>query len=404
MSDPVHKVYRDGTHRIRHPEETLANLAPILSSIGITRVANVTGLDRIGIPVVMVVRPNSRSVSVSQGKGTTLSAAKASGIMESVESYVAETAEVIAARAALDAPPDGALVVDWNQLPRQSSGQPPPYISIGWSLGTDLLSAEPVWAPAELVHTNYTLPQPDGSGWFFASSNGLASGNNTEEAFLHAVCEVVERDCRTRWLVDERTRIGTRTNVMTIDDDGLQDLLERLECAGMEYGIWELTGPIGIPVFLCTIRERDGVGRLSAQLDSGSGCHPCREVALSRAITEAIQMRLTYLTGARDDQDHVYFGSAGAIGRGLSTRHEAAGKDFATVPSFTADTPAEDLHWVLERLRDYGIRMVFSFRFPIDPVFSPDGVTLAVVRVVVPSLLGPMEAYNRHLFGSNRIL
>ena len=58
--------------------------------MGITRIANVTGLDTIGIPVVMVCRPNSRSVSVSQGKGLTLAAAKASGVMESVEGYHAE--------------------------------------------------------------------------------------------------------------------------------------------------------------------------------------------------------------------------------------------------------------------------------------------------------------------------
>src|ERR1019366_4174255 len=44
----------------------------------------------IGIPVVMVCRPNSRSVAVSQGKGLTLAAAKASGVMESVEGYHAE--------------------------------------------------------------------------------------------------------------------------------------------------------------------------------------------------------------------------------------------------------------------------------------------------------------------------
>ena len=58
--------------------------------MGITRIANVTGLDTIGIPVVMVCRPNSRSVAVSQGKGLTLAAAKASGVMESVEGYHAE--------------------------------------------------------------------------------------------------------------------------------------------------------------------------------------------------------------------------------------------------------------------------------------------------------------------------
>ena len=74
------KSYRLGTHRTLAPEETLARVEPHLRTMGITRVANVTGLDDIGIPVVMVVRPNSRSISVSQGKGIELAAAKASGV------------------------------------------------------------------------------------------------------------------------------------------------------------------------------------------------------------------------------------------------------------------------------------------------------------------------------------
>ena len=61
--------------------------------MGITRVANVTGLDRIGVPVVMVCRPNARSLAVSQGKGIDLAAATASGLMEAAELYHAEHIE-----------------------------------------------------------------------------------------------------------------------------------------------------------------------------------------------------------------------------------------------------------------------------------------------------------------------
>lgn len=68
------------------PAETVARVRRFMPAFGITRIANVTGLDTIGIPVVMVCRPNSRSISVSQGKGPDLDAARASGLMESVES------------------------------------------------------------------------------------------------------------------------------------------------------------------------------------------------------------------------------------------------------------------------------------------------------------------------------
>jgi YcaO-like protein with predicted kinase domain len=68
--------HKSGTHRLVPPAETLARLRPLLPKLGITRVANVTGLDTIGIPVAMAVRPNSRSLSVSQGKGLDLDAAR----------------------------------------------------------------------------------------------------------------------------------------------------------------------------------------------------------------------------------------------------------------------------------------------------------------------------------------
>src|SRR5262249_47992169 len=89
-SIPAIKAFREGTDRTASPEATLARVAPLMAAMGITRVANLTGLDRLGLPTVAVARPNARSISVSQGKGVTLAAAKASGLMESIEGYHAE--------------------------------------------------------------------------------------------------------------------------------------------------------------------------------------------------------------------------------------------------------------------------------------------------------------------------
>ena len=88
--DEAAKPYYSGAHRRCSPLETLARLTPHLTSMGITRIANVTGLDNIGIPVVMVCRPNSRALSVSQGKGLDLHEAKVSGLMEAAELFHAE--------------------------------------------------------------------------------------------------------------------------------------------------------------------------------------------------------------------------------------------------------------------------------------------------------------------------
>ena len=75
---------------MRAPEETLAHASTLARALGITRIANVTGLDCIGVPVAMAYRPNARSLAVSPGKGLDLVAAKTSAIMEAIEGWHAE--------------------------------------------------------------------------------------------------------------------------------------------------------------------------------------------------------------------------------------------------------------------------------------------------------------------------
>lgn len=80
----------DGTFRVRDPKETIECVKPLLRGFGITRVANVTGLDVVGVPVWCAIRPLSRSLTVSQGKGITHELAAISAAMESIELYHAE--------------------------------------------------------------------------------------------------------------------------------------------------------------------------------------------------------------------------------------------------------------------------------------------------------------------------
>ena len=90
---------------------------------GITRLAEVTGLDRIGIPVWMAIRPNSRTLAVSQGKGLTDAAAQASALMEAAEIASAERfpvpRRVATARDLFSA---GELPISLNNLVAQRRG------------------------------------------------------------------------------------------------------------------------------------------------------------------------------------------------------------------------------------------------------------------------------------------
>src|SRR5512132_23241 len=296
------KVLRRGRHRSASLDDTLKRALRLAPVMGITRVANVTGLDAVGVPVVMVCRPNSRSVAVSQGKGIDLASARASGLMEAAELYHAETITLPLRLATYEEVRYQYNVVEIDELPRDSDSRFHPNLRLLWCEGRDLLNDENVFVPYEMVHTNYTTPLPDGHGCFTASSNGLASGNATIEAISHGICEVVERDATALWKYrDKETLDKNRLELASIDDAMCQAVLGRLEGAGLTVAAWDITSDIEIAAFACLIVPKDDNAMWHPALASGYGCHPAREVALLRALTEAAQVRLTLISGLRDD-------------------------------------------------------------------------------------------------------
>ncbi len=375
-----------GTHRLVSPEETLARVRPLMPAMGITRIANLTGLDCVGIPVVSVCRPNARSLAVSQGKGLNLTAAKVSGLMESVESYHAEHITLPLRRASHEELRASHPVVDVERLPRLSVSDFHPSKRMLWIEGRNLRDGEPLWLPFELVHTDFTLPLPEGSGAFLMGSNGLASGNHLLEAISHGLCEVVERDANTLWhLQDEPTRRRTRLRLDTVDDPACLQVLERLEQAHMEVAVWETTTDIGLPAFLCTVAERELNPLRPRAATPGSGCHPTREIALLRALTEAVQVRVTLISGARDDMGvarcYETWQDPEQCRRQLKRmRRERPVRRFQEVPTFTGQSFDEDVAWELERLAAVGLEQVV-----VVDLTRPE-FRIPVARVVIPGL------------------
>lgn len=379
------KGYLCGTHRLVAPEVTLSRLARAMPVMGITRIANVTDLDIVGIPVVMVCRPNSRSLSVSQGKGLDLAAAKASGLMESFESYHAERITLALKIGSVEELRYTHRLVDVAALPRSSDRVFDPRFQLLWIEGQDLMTDEPVWVPYEMVHLNYTLPLPTGHGCFAPSSNGLASGNHLLEAVSHGICEVVERDATTLWhLLDEESEAETRLDLDSVDDPDCRAALDKLDHAGVAAAVWETTSDVEIPAFLCRIVDRGDRRSRPLRPATGMGCHPAREIALLRAITEAAQSRLTFISGARDDlaREHYDRFLSPASQRNWRTSIEALtpGRRFRDVPTWAAETFEEDVAWELERLEAAGIERTLVVDLT-KPEFG-----LPVVRVIIPGL------------------
>jgi YcaO-like protein with predicted kinase domain len=335
----------------------------------------------------MAIRPNSRSVAVSAGKGLTTEAAVASCMMEALECFHAENILLPLFRGAAEDFANAFALSD--MLPKYSSVGP---VSgqLVWIEAASLIDERRSLIPFELVSADFTQPVLPGFGAFLQSTNGLASGNCREEAVLHALCEVIERDSMALW---QRCSVGERAKTLideqAIGDPNVKSLVECLNAANFEVAIWDVTTEIGVPVFHCALLDRwDREGHHG----TGSGCHPNSAYALQRAVLEAAQVRLTYVSGARDDIERFDY-SAHARARALMrlSAEVSLGRRFGNAPAGVADDLssgdiAEDLAWVLQRLADAGLTDIFVVDLS-KPEFG-----FSVVKVVVPNLIGP-EAY-----------
>ncbi len=132
------------------------------------------------------------------------------------------------------------------------------------------------------------------------TTNGLAAGNNKEEAICHALYEIIERDSLHRWgqLSDDKVS-HTQLKIETINSKINSDVLEKFRSADQLVKIWEITSNLGIPSFHCVIKDANPLRGLG--MFRGTGTHLSAEIALSRALTEAAQSRLTLISGTRDD-------------------------------------------------------------------------------------------------------
>jgi ribosomal protein S12 methylthiotransferase accessory factor len=332
----------------------------------------------------MVCRPNARSLAVSQGKGVDEESAQASGIMEAIELYHAEHITLSLRLASWNELRFSEPLMSLVGLPRISMSRFAPDLPLLWIEGRDLLTSEPEWVPYELVHMNFTMPFPPGSGCFVMGSNGLASGNHPLEAIAHALCEVIERDAVTLFdfqLPEEQLR--RRVDTATIDEMDCRRLLDACERANISVGLWDITSDIAVPAFKCVLLERDSGPFRSLGPLEGTGCHPAREVALLRAITEAAQARLTVISGSRDDcfrSHYLEVQDPERMQRARALLHRQGTRSFDATETYVHDTFEQDIAVIVAQLRQAGLGQVVV----VDLTKREFG--LPVFRVIVPGL------------------
>jgi ribosomal protein S12 methylthiotransferase accessory factor len=220
--------------------------ARLAEKIGVSRVANVTGLDRIGVPVASAVRPITRNLSVSFGKGLDWESARMSAIMESAEYYFSERppADIriasfteLAAENTIDVT---ALEVDnaVGDIRRET---------MGWVKGHDLAADRPIWVPAELLDMDYAVEARRRKRRFKPGPTGLAAHFDRNLAIRHGLLEVIERDAHQSWnLGPDGVRGRSRVDPRSADHPAIAGFLDRIAAAGLSVFTWDMTPPAGI--------------------------------------------------------------------------------------------------------------------------------------------------------------
>jgi ribosomal protein S12 methylthiotransferase accessory factor len=378
------KGFYHGTQRTAPPERTLARIWQAAPTVGLTRLADITGLDRIGIPTVVGHRPNAPTLATSGGKGFTTIAATVSAGMEAVEIWHAENVRrpvtvapfVELHEAGMTIAPD-ALSLTKHSLFDPTRPEP-------WVTGWDIVAGREVLVPYASVSMGIGADarqfDPPARWMPFATgSNGLAGGNHLLESVAAGLYEVCERDAIA--CTRAATGVGERVDLDSITDPLVRSLLDQYDDAGITTYLFDNTVDTQVPTYSAVVADRIDA---TMGLYRGYGAHLDPAIAMIRALTEAAQARLLLIAGSRDD----YFGRDQRLNRFAGAARAAnfdaiqASGDASRHASGATDSFGADIATVLDRLSAAGLDSVI-----VVDLTDPD-LQIPVARVIVPGLEG----------------
>lgn len=371
--------------RERPLSETLQRARQIAPGLGISRVMDITWLDKIGIPVFSSVRPDALqgSLCVNAGKGSLPEEARVGAYMEAIEFAYAERRRFhsdtfLSTPAKIAAQHNFSCeFVDLCPLWRVEVDPDEPIDSL---LATDLMTQAEVAIPAELVFAPF--PEIRGQALFGTGTNGLCSGNSIDEAVLHGLCEVIERDVQAFNFMRDDSRFVSMEGLPA----KVVALVDKIRAAGLIPALRYTPNEFGLPYFQGYViaDEYDPI-----TVSHGTGLHLSAEIAAVRAISEAAQSRLSYIHGGRDNLVHraQFFAEHGketerqAVARmRQAVLDETTSISFAEIPHHPCTSIRSGIHELAARLARSGIGQILYVQL------TPPSSSLVVVKVMVPKL------------------
>ena len=393
-------TYFEGTHRIIAPKKTIEINEDKLKTAGITRIADITDLDRIGMPVYTAIRPTAEdgAISIYGGKGVSKDHAKASAMMEGFERYSAEKQEsdetIIATMDEIGQKGDYVNPKSLN-LPQKFEKEDMSNLTLEWNLAHDLISGNDYYVPSNAVFHPYNHDTSIQS-LFKSNTNGLASGNILEEAILHGMFEVIERDA---WSIFELTHKNyAQINTDSIESELINETIDKFESNGIKIKLMDFTADIEIPTIAAS--ADDTITRDAGLLTLGMGTHLDPEVAILRALTEVAQSRATQINGAREDTVRADFAREAGYERmkrinKFYFKDEEEQINLQDIENKSTTSVSEDIDIVKEELMTNDIKQILY-----TDLTRPE-LDVSVVRVIIPEMelyaLDPERAGYRFL-------
>jgi len=248
----------------------------------------------------------------------------------------------------------------------------------------EVLYGQSCLLPADLVfHPGPSLSDPLAP--YISSTNGLASGNTLLEATVHGVAELIERDIQSfRFFRDESRLVRLDTMPRAIEP-----LLDAIARAGIDLYVRYAPNVYGLPYFSAVIVDPQAASPL--YINGGYGLHPHRQISLVRAITEAVQSRLSFIHGGRDslsiDYRHYEKCTPAELARHVTDQTAVAADPagslaYDDVPDYASETPDVEtaFDFLAALLAGQGMSRICRTAFT-EPDFP-----LQVVKIVVPGL------------------
>ena len=386
MSEEI--TYFKGTHRVIAPSKTIEINQDKLKTAGITRIADITDLDRIGLPIYTAIRPTAEegAVSIYGGKGISKDHAKASAMMEGFERYSAERQDsdetIIATLGEIRNYGEPIDPKSLN-LPKEFEKKGIDDLSLEWSKSKDIISGKEYYIPTNAVYHPYTH-ENNIQSLFKSNTNGLASGNILEEAILHGMLEVIERDA---WSIFELTHKNyAQIDLESIESEIIRDIIDKFESEGIRIKLMDFTADIKIPTIAAS--ADDTITKDAGLLTLGMGTHLDPEVAVLRALTEVAQSRATQINGAREDTVRADFAREAGYERMKRInkyyfRNEEEQIRLSDIENKSTSSITKDIEIVKEELIANDIEKILY----VD-LTRPE-LDVSVVRVIIPE----MEVY-----------